>query len=206
MPVKNTVRAESPNTYFHVYNRGVNRQKIFLDDDDYTFFISLLRRHLALLPYASKKRSYFHFRSLIELNAFCLMPNHYHLLVYQKEDSKALTKLMTSVITAYTMYFNGKYERRGPLFETRYKASPVHNDWYLLHISRYIHLNPKQFKVWPYSSYSLYLTESGNYADIVAPQPIINLFKDKQEYSEFVNDFATMQSELEYLKHSLANS
>ncbi len=132
------------------------------------------------------------------------MPNHYHLLLYQKENAHALPKLMSSVITAYTMYFNHKYNRRGPLFETRYKASPILNDAYLTHISRYIHLNPSGYKTWPYSSYQVYIA-SYNFSDILTPTTILDLFTNKKEYTEFVDDYKSMQQDLNVIKHFLAD-
>lgn len=204
MPVKNTVRIESPNTFFHVYNRGVEGRNIYLDDEDYLFFTSLLKRHLSTSPQTGKKRAYKHFRPFIDLNAYCLMPNHYHLLIYQKDNPTALAKLMSSIITAYTMYFNQRYGRRGPLFETRYKASPIVDDTYLLHISRYIHLNPAEFKLWPHSSYIAYISEY-DFPDILAPEVILDLFDSKKAYAEFVDDYTNMQSSLNDIKNYLAN-
>ncbi|MFZ2544356.1 MAG: transposase [Candidatus Saccharimonadales bacterium] len=132
MPTRNRVKIYVPNTYYHLYNRGWNRSLIFEEDDDYHYFESLLARHLSPEPVEdSKGRQYRWLRDEIQLNTYCLMPNHFHILIYQT-DAQAISKLMNSVLTAYTMYFNKKYKRRGSLFESTFKAVPIINDSQLI--------------------------------------------------------------------------
>jgi putative transposase len=204
MPVRNLTRFFTDNSYYHVYNRGVNKRKIFLDEEDYLFFTNLFHRYIDRKPTQdSKGRDYRWLGDQVELVAYCLMPNHFHLLVYQ-HTVQATTDLLLSIGTAYTMYFNKKYKRRGPLFESTYKASMITNDAYLQHVSRYIHLNHKNFNKWPYSSLSSYL-HPGVTPGYLHPERVTEQFRDTREYAEFVNDYEAMQRELEHIKHELAD-
>lgn len=125
MPGRNTLKVYVPDTYYHIYNRGWNRGEIFHEEEDYHYFEWLLERHLSPDPVQdSRGREYPHHYELLHLNSYCLMPNHFHILVYQTDEA-GITKLASSVLTAYTMYFNKKYKRRGPLFENTYKAVPI---------------------------------------------------------------------------------
>src|SRR5438105_2134757 len=137
MPAKNVVREYRPQSYYHVYNRGVAKQKIFLEQADKQYFLKLIDRHLN--PASEAKNisgiPYRKFDTSAELLCYCLMGNHYHLLFYLNDDLTAITELMKSIGTAYTMYFNLKYKRVGPLFQGRFKATLIDNDAYLVHIS-----------------------------------------------------------------------
>lgn len=203
MPTKNRVKVYVADYYYHLYNRGWNRTDIFKDEDDYACFERLLARHLSPAPVIDTKgREYRHLRNSMDLVAYCLMPNHFHMLVYQKDDH-AISQLMSSVLTAYTMYFNRKYKRRGSLFESTYKAVPILEDAQLLHITRYIHLNHSSYRTWPYSSYGDYLEMSREW---VYPDTILELFNSKLLYKEFVDDYEAMQRERDRIKAELANS
>lgn len=202
MPTRNRVKIYVPDMFYHLYNRGWNRSVIFEDDDDYVYFETLLARHLSLTPVQdSKGREYRWLRDEIQLNAYCLMPNHFHMLIYQT-DAQAISKLTSSVLTAYTMYFNKKYKRRGSLFESTYKAVPIIDDAQLMHITRYIHLNHKKYRTWPHSSYSDYL---GTARQWIEPEPILELFPSKQKYKEFVDDYEEEQRLRDTIKAELAN-
>ena len=99
------------------------------------------------------------FHDSIELHAYCLMPNHFHLLLKQHE-TYAIKTFMQSILTRYSMYFNLKYKRTGHLFTGIYKANLIQDDPYLLHVSRYIHRNPMTIGTpikQGYSSYQIYL-------------------------------------------------
>lgn len=203
MPGRNLARIFVPESYYHLYNRGVNRRKIFLDDADYQYFLQLLARHLADKPTQDRVgREYKWLSPQISLQAYCLMPNHFHLLVYQTSE-RGTAELMMSVCTAYTMYFNKRYKRRGPLFENSYRASLITDDAYLQHISRYIHLNPANYKQWQYSSYANYIGE--RYVSWLQPAGIVELSGSVQEYVGFVADYEDVQRSLELIKHELAD-
>ena len=148
-------------------------------------------------------REYRSFRESVELLAYCLMPNHFHILFYQ-EEAKAISSLMRGLMTSYSVYFNRKYKRSGPLFESRYKSSLITSDEYLMHISRYIHLNPKQWKTWQWSSLPEYLSKRD--AEWVMPERILELFSSMEAYREFVADYEDSQRTIEAIKHELANS
>lgn len=203
MPNKNTVKVLAPKSYYHVYNRGWNLQKVFLGEEDYYYFEHLLARHLSLeAKVDAKGREYKHFRPSIQLNAYSLMGNHLHLLVHQ-EDEQALTNLMKSILVAYTMYFNKKYSQRGALFESVYKAVRISSDPQLMHITRYIHLNHHQFRAWKHSSYRDYL--SSKEREWIDTKPILGLFANTGKYKTFVNDYEALQRERDAIKQELAH-
>jgi hypothetical protein len=107
-------------------------------------------------------------------------------------------------MTGYVMYFNRRHRRVGALFQGRYRASSIDTDAYLQHISRYIHLNPKNFNRWPYSSLPYY--KGAKKANWLNTEPILELFDhNPEEYLEFVSDYEASQKELGLLRWQLAN-
>lgn len=204
MPSRNIIREYAPHAYYHIYNRGVNKRLIYIDEQDYDVFLRILRRHLSHAKYAdSFGRDYAKFYDDIELVAYCLMPNHFHLLIYQLDNPQAMTVLMRSVATAYTMYFNKKYRRVGHLFQSRFKASMIFDDSYLLHISRYIHLNPKEYKTYKWSSLSYY--RGSDAADWIIPSRALQLF-EPGKYLSFLSDYEGYKQMLKQLKYQLADN
>jgi REP element-mobilizing transposase RayT len=133
--------------YYHVYNRGNNRQLIFFERDNYLYFLRLLRNHLIAHG--------------VDIIAYCLMPNHYHLLVHLKTEH--FSKLMQAFSLSYAKAINKRYQRVGSLFQGRFQAIHVDSEEYLLHLTRYIHLNPVQANLvdkaedWEFSSYQEYI-------------------------------------------------
>lgn len=140
---------------YHVLNRGVDKRKIFLDDQDYFRFVHDL---FEFNNQDSINNNYYYFQNsnviarryinekeprklLVEIMAFCLMPNHYHLLLKPKVEN-GMTKFMKRLNMGYARYFNEKYERSGTLFQGRYKSVVIENEAHFLHIPYYIHLNP----------------------------------------------------------------
>jgi putative transposase len=205
VPGKNTIKTYRSDYYYHVYNRGWNRGEIFLDTSDYEYFEYLLGRTLSPVQTKDAKgRTFTWLRDKLELNAYCLMPNHFHMLVYQYEE-QGVTKLIQSVCTAYTMYFNKKHKRRGPLFENRFKAVEIVRDNQLQHITRYIHLNHRDFRIWPHSSYADYL-DSSRGRSWLAPQQILDIFDSTTQYQAFVLDYEAAQCERDQLKQELADA
>ena len=159
MASKNSVKEYVPQSYYHVYNRGVEKRDIFLDSQDYAVFLSYLQTYLApkddqalstiINSYATTPSEKDSARKLLRLKnyatdvdlvCYALMPNHFHLLIYQRTNQ--IDQFMNSLCTRYGMYFNRKYKRVGVLFQDRYKAVLVKSEEQLLHLSRYIHLNP----------------------------------------------------------------
>lgn len=203
MPSRNTLRVDVDNTYYHVYARGASRQPIFFDDKDYAVFLNLLKRYLGNEPVRDGLgREYANFYDTVELVSYCLMPNHYHLLLYQHEAGN-ISRMMRGVMTSYSHYFNTKYNRSGSLFESRFKAAIITSDNHLLHISRYIHLNPKEWQSWPWSSLPYYQGKA--HADWVRPQRALVLFNnDNNLYMKFVRDYEDYKNSLKTIKHELA--
>lgn len=160
MPQRNAIKKYLAGGYYHLYNRGVEKRIIFEDEQDYGVFLSYLKNYL--LPkntnnlqekLADPKITWVekdqiirqlrlnNFFGEIELLAYCLMPNHYHLLVRQKSEV-VIDYFMRSLNTRYVVYFNKRYQRVGPLFQGVYKAVLVETDEQLTHLSAYIHRNP----------------------------------------------------------------
>ncbi|MBI2588900.1 transposase [Candidatus Saccharibacteria bacterium] len=204
MPSRNVVREFAPDSYYHVYNRGIEKRVIFTDEQDYIIFLGLLKKYLSGESTNKQNRHIFkNFQSELKLLAYCLMPNHLHLLFYQSSES-AIIELMRRVNTGYVMYFNNRYQRVGGLFQGVYRASRIDADAYLHHISRYIHLNPNDYKHWPYSSYPVYMGIKKT--TWVNPEPILSLFSNNSlEYQQFLDDYVETKAELAVLKHQLAN-
>ena len=131
-----TARKLSNSGYYHIVSRGIGKQILFEEESDYLFFLGILKKY--------KKEENF------DIIAYCLMENHYHLLL--KIDSD-MDRIMKKIATAYAFYFNTKYERVGHLFQDRYKSIPVENDVYLLSVVRYIHNNPAKAGICPADKY-----------------------------------------------------
>jgi putative transposase len=202
VPVKNVVKTYVKDGFYHVYNRGVEKRKIFLDDQDYRVFLNILK--VALLSPSelknTKKNVSFkgvtfkgvmkmpkNFFRKIDLLAYCLMPNHFHLLLTQLEE-RSMHQFLQSICTRYVIYFNKKHKRIGALFQNAYKASLITDEPYLFHLSRYIHRNSrkhtKRLVDW-YSSYGEYL--GIRKTEWVKPEMILSFFQ---------------KGELPFLKHT----
>src|SRR3990167_6235928 len=200
MPSKNRIKTYTENGYYHLYNRGVDKRIIFQDRDDYTRFLYLLKIYLSPLENLQAEfpllKTYLINKNLagqVDLLAYCLMPNHFHLLVHQK-NKDGITKLMRQVMTSYSKYFNNRFERIGPLFQDIYKAALVDSDDYLLHLSRYIHLNPLDRGItvdeYIWSSYGNYLGKKE--ADWLNTKTLTDYFSKTNpanSYKAFVEDY-----------------
>ncbi len=115
--------------FYHIYNRGVDRRRVFFSRENSLFFLRRLRDHLAVGDAAG-----------VEVLAYCLMPNHYHLLVRPHGDDLAVR--LGALSKSYTQAINRQQDRVGPLFQGRFKAKLVEKEAGMVHLSRYIHLNP----------------------------------------------------------------
>lgn len=157
-------------SYYHIYNRGVEKRKIFLNRRDYLRFLETLdfyRVSPQPMKLSDFRRGVIKYKKIdnqketIRIFSYCLMPNHFHLLIQQIVD-KGASDFMRKVTDSYARYFNTKYERVGPLFQGPFKAKLIETDEYLLQLSKYIHrnsfpLNEWEGKIYPYSSYDYYL-------------------------------------------------
>lgn len=203
MPSRNVIKIDLPDSYYHVYLRGNSRNVIFRDNEDHRVFLNLFKRYLSPEAGMDKLgRTYPNFAGKVDLLAFCLMPNHFHLLILQRKSGE-MSHMMRSFLTTYSRYFNKKYGKSGSLFESRYKSSRISNDMYLLHISRYIHLNPKDWRSWRWSSIGYYLGRAS--AEWIRPDLVLDLFPSVVIYEEFLEDYEGYKLILEALKHELAN-
>lgn len=206
--------------YYHIYNRGVARQPTFLSKKDHERFIICLHYYsfenvpfrlskFLQLPKEDRdkwiKELELKNNIAVEIIAFCLMPNHFHLLLKQVSD-KGISTFMKKVTDAYTRYFNKRHGRVGSVFQGAFKAVHISHEEQLLHLSRYIHLNPlvsivvreEDFRGYPWSSLKSYLGE--NYS-FINSKIILDFFKSKEKYLEFVMDQADYGKQLEKIKH-----
>jgi len=163
MPAKNCLKEYVENSFYHIFNRGVAKQPIFIDEQDYKTFLSYLKIYLMPLDKSNKiypTRQIKNFYQELKLLAYCLMPNHFHLFVWQKEAS-GIANFLKSIATKYSMYFNKKYKRSGPVFEGRYKAVMIRSESQFIYLSKYVHRNPTTtgtvLEEYKYSSYQNYL-------------------------------------------------
>jgi putative transposase len=177
MPYRKTNIATG--NYYHVFNRGVNKQTIFFSDDNCRYSLRLIGK------YAEKFS--------VQVVAYCLMPNHYHLLIRQDSDVP-ISKFIQGTFNSYVQALNKQQSRSGPLFEGRFKHVLVDRDEYLLHLMRYIHLNPVTANLtarpedWPYSNYQEF-TERRN--ERLVDLSIRDLFfASASDYESFVKTVA----------------
>ena len=129
--------------YYHLYNRGVEKRVIFKEKNDYKHFLLLMylcnsSRSITLRDIGE---TFDRGETIINIGAYCLMPNHFHILVQEKVKN-GISLYMKKLLTGYAMYFNKKYERTGRLFENTFKSSHAGSDRYLKYLYAYIHLNP----------------------------------------------------------------
>ncbi len=210
MPARNVVKIYFENGFYHVYNRGVEKREIFIDKQDYVVFLGILNKYLTPTPPANNPTQIgplilntLHHE--IDLLAYCLMPNHFHMILQQKKVD-SMTKLLQRVATSYSIYFNKKYQRVGSLFQGVYKAATIDNENYLLHLSRYIHLNPLELlKVSPsegetfggyrWSSYLEYVRKRKT--DWVKTDLILSYFSSAKETDKNFKDLNSYQSFVE---------
>lgn len=206
MPTKNTVKIYLKNGYYHVYNRGVDKREIFLEETDCVQFLHYLKLYLSppevlmKAPDISIRRLHkilnLNISNEVILQSFSLMPNHFHLQIKQIKTT-GMEKLTRRVLTSYSQFFNRKYKRRGPLFESVYKAVILNTTEQFLYLSSYIHRNPlklkhTKFDFVNFSSYPYYLGEK--HAAWLNPDEILehfNTVKSNQyfSYKFFVEDF-----------------
>ncbi|MFZ1257893.1 MAG: transposase [Candidatus Saccharimonas sp.] len=206
MPTKNVLKEYGEDEYYHAYNRGVAKMEIFRDEQDYAYMLGLFKRHLSRDPAVDKKgRAVPHYACQVELVAYCLMPNHFHFLYYLKEK-QGIEKLMRSMMTAYSRYFNNKYARVGPVFQSNFLAARITSDTYLWHVSRYIHLNPLDIGASPrsYDYSSLGYFSGKRTAEWLHPEKLVQTKKEVEEYMRSITDHESYHVLRNYIKHELA--
>jgi len=174
----NKPTALQPDTYYHIYQRGNNRQAIFFEAENYRYFLTLYIKYI--VPIATTF-------------AYCLLPNHVHFLIktcdfFEKSHAYGPpSEQFRRLFIAYTKAMNKRYQRTGTLFENRFGRKVVDSDGYFTTLIRYIHHNPQthgivsNFKDWPYTSYDAILTEKPSR---VARADVLDWFGSKHEFVE----------------------
>ena len=206
---------------YHIVNRGITSQIIFSNKNydraletifyyqskttplRYSYFIRLPKTHRwEILDQLRREHDY-----LAEIIAYCLMPTHFHLLLKQQVDN-GISRFMNKFSNSYTRYFNVKNKRLGPIFQGRFKSVRVESEQQLLHVSRYIHLNPyssgivkslNDLRQYPHSSLAEYLGLANH--SFCQKDVVLDYFKKPGSYQEFVFNQADYQRELEVIKH-----
>jgi putative transposase len=195
---------------YHIYNRGLEKRPIFDKERDYSIFketlfyyclagtkpkFSIYRKSKILSLQSTDK--------LVEIICFCLMPNHFHIMVKQVREG-GISEFMRKFIHSYNKYRNVKYQRKGPIFQGVFKAVHVDNDEQLIHLSRYIHLNPlvsflvKDLRNYPYSSFNDFVNSESNFP--LAKDVVLSFFKSPSDYEQFVLDQESYGKNLERIK------
>jgi putative transposase len=195
--------------YFHIYNRGSDKRIIFMDKWDYERFLFCLKefntekrvniRDLKETRANSTPTSKVgvsptlevgvvgvqaDIHKLVEIFCFCLMPNHYHLILKESIEG-GTAKFMNKLNAGYTKYFNLKYKRSGHLFQGKYKSKEINADFYLTYLTGYIHLNPKFPEQYKYSSYLDYLgKKKTDFLDFRPEELEIKI----EDYDKFITD------------------
>ncbi len=200
--------------FYHVYNRGTDKRIIFLDKSDYERFTKLLYlcnsnksivfRDIPIgLTYEHQREE-----TIVDIGAYCLMPNHFHILLHEKIEG-GISLFMQKLSTAYTMYFNTKYERFGALLAGTFKATHADTDEYLKYLLSYIHLNPvkiidsqwkengisnrkkaeKYLAGYPYSSYLDYMGNERDEGKILSKDAFPKYFSGFKEFKQFTNEW-----------------
>lgn len=208
------------NEVYHVFNRSIARLPIFIERTDYERVLDLVNyyrfnrpplrfshyKRLSIEQKAEFEKTFMiNENSMLEILAYCIMPNHFHFLLQPKKDN-AVSDFMRNLQNSYSKYFNTKRERTGSLFQFMFKAVRMETDQQLLHVSRYIHLNPvtsyireiKDLDVYEWSSFKDYVFNTSSF---VNREMVLASFKSNQEYKKFVFDQAEYQRELGKIKH-----
>lgn len=209
---------------YHIFNKTIDKKRIFLQPkiaqrfmDIFTFYrsssVEINYSKFSRLEESEKNKlknilTYKKFFK-VHLLAYCLMPTHFHLLLLQIDDD-AISHVMSDLINSFTRHYNISHQRLGPLFLPRFKAVSVTNDPQLMHVSRYIHLNPYSSKIitnkhklqtYFFSSYSGYVSHKRS--TLVQKEKVMELFLNKiDSYKKFVMQNADYQESLEHLKHT----
>ncbi|MCL5407494.1 MAG: transposase [Patescibacteria group bacterium] len=210
--------------YYHIFSRSIAQFKIFNNNEDYLRMLDILDLYRYIdfiykysnfneLTDANQQAIIANLRKdndvLVEIIAYCLMPTHLHLLLKQITD-KGIAKYMSKLLNSYARYFNIKHKRVGPLWTGRFKSIVVSSDEQLLHLTRYIHLNPTsaglvdKLNSWEFSSYYEYIDSDIKKEKICSFSDILTL--SPKEYKKFVESRKSYQKELSLIKNVLIDN
>jgi len=196
---------------YHVFNKCIQGVEIFCKKRDTEIFLLATKYYLQFKPSAKfsvfrQQKSKYSINlknKLVNLLAYCLMPNHFHLILTQIK-TKGIEKFISRLTNSFSHYFNTKYNRKGSLFESSFKAVRIATEQQLIHLTRYIHLNPVTSYLvnnpinYPYSSYKTYIGKHKE--DFVDDSVIRSIFSSRKEYKTFVLDRKDYQRQLAQLK------
>ncbi|NCO89039.1 hypothetical protein GW881_03920 [Candidatus Roizmanbacteria bacterium] len=201
---------------YHVFNKSISGFKILTDWKNCDRFLLTIDYYnnqlnqLSLSKYliANKPGKYNIDNILIDkeenktkILAYCLMPDHYHLLLKVKQD-KLISKYIGDIENSYTRFFNNRFKRKGPLWQSVFKAVRMKTNWQLLHVSRYIHLNPttqnlvQKPEEWHYSSYKKFIENDKNIPHEIS-------ISKKTTYRQFVENQVEYQKKLKRIRKSI---
>lgn len=198
--------------FYHIFNRGVEKRRVFTDKREHSRFLKTIKYYqseskIKFSQATPEEKDYESQAKLVEVIAYCLMPNHFHLLLQQVQDN-GISTFIRKLINSYTRYFNTKNDRIGPLFQGQFKAVRVESDEQLLHLTRYIHLNPlvgyvvKDLRSFEWSSYLDYINLGNNQ---ICQRNTIEEFISLKHYEQFVLDQVDYAKQLDQIKHLLMN-
>lgn len=198
--------------FYHVFNRGVAKMQIYNTAYDYTRFLKTMVYYSIEGPkprfsvFSPTTSTIDPSKKIIEIICYCLMPNHFHLLLKQLRDG-GITEFMSKLSNSYTKYINVKNGRIGPLLQGDFKSVHIEADEQLLHVNRYIHLNPlvgyitENLDIYKWSSYPAYINFAKD--EICSKDIILSNFKSIDSYKKFVLDQVDYAKKLESIKHLL---
>lgn len=213
MPIRSTPLVNGQ--YYHILNRGVARAPIFLNNRDrqrFTdTFIYYVNGQIPVRYSLSNKESNEKTlakpeNQIVDIISYCFMPNHFHFLIKQNVED-GIKNFIRKTTNSYVRYFNLKHKRKGPLFEGVFKAILVTSNEQLLHLTRYIHLNPlvgavvNNLNSYRWSSYPEFLGYTSS--QVCSKEIILNQFKSSKDYERFVLDHEDYGRELEKIKHQI---
>lgn len=213
MPIRKTKFVNG--SVYHIYNRGVEKRNIFTLDENYLRYIELMcyysktpRPKFSDLTINQRNKIVFDNKGnkLVSIHCYCLMPNHFHLLLTQQNDN-GIRDFINHISIGYSKYFNILNQRVGHLYQGAFKAVTIENNEQLLHISRYIHLNPlvggivDRLDNYPFSSYKEYINKK--YKGFCEKDIILNQFSSSRAYSKFINDYKDYALKLNEIKKLL---
>jgi len=184
-----------PNEHYHCYNRGVERRDIFVDQQDYIYFLKLLR-HLNTSEVLGKLRLQEKREAInppVTILSYCLLPNHYHLLLRSNID-EGVSKYLQRVSGGYTMYFNQKYDRSGALFQGKFKANYIESDQDLRQVLAYVYHNNLIHKI---CNPKLYRNSLNTTDDLVRGSSSNLVEKDSLEIVEIIKRLRSSRKNLE---------
>ena len=174
---------------FHIYNHAIDNYDLFYDDEDYDYFLNIFKNNLSKVP--------------ASIYAYCLMPNHYHFLIRQDSDIQVY-RLFNYSFIRFAIYFNKKYNRKGPIFRSPLQHKIIDNNIYLLQLCKYIHMNPVRKDLvskpenWIYSDYNDWINKTNNI--FLSEHSRQKICEDVNLYKRFINSYTNFLDRQEFKK------